>query len=259
MLIIYFCIFFLGASLASFVNATIYRLESKNRKSKGKTFPVFEKRSHCEYCGKELTWVELLPVVGFILCSGKCKKCGKRINIYYPISEFILGISTLLFYIYDVPLYFIVTLIFLFALSYYDYLERSIPSRLTHIFLVISLTFFFLFNLNIQNIIVVGAIVLFLLILSFVMKKSFGLGDILVLGGIGLQMDYKNFLVMFWVSVLGALFVSILYGAFTKKDLRKIKIPMIPFFMISFTISCVFGEYIFDFVINDFLPLLIWK
>jgi len=255
MLIIYFCIFFLGASVASFINATIYRLENKD----GKNLSVFEKRSHCEYCGKKLTWIELLPVVGFIICLGKCKKCGKRINIYYPISEFILGISTLLFYIYDIPIYFIITLIFLSALSYYDYLERSIPSNLTHIFLIISLAFFFLFNLNIQSIIVMGIIILFLLLLSFLMKKSFGLGDIFVLSGIGLQMNFKDFLVMFWISILSALSASILYGAFAKKDLRKIKIPMIPFFMISFTISCVFGEYIFDFVINDFLPLLIWK
>jgi len=254
MLVLYICIFFLGASIASFVNATIYRLESKGEK----TFSIFEKRSHCEYCGKKLTWVELLPVVGFIVCLGKCRKCGEKINVYYPISEFILGMSILLFYIYNIPAYFVVTLIFLSALSYYDYLERSIPSRLTHIFLIISLAFFFLFNLNIQTIIVISIIVLFLLVLSYLMKKSFGLGDILVLGGIGLQMNFKDFLVMFWISVLSALFASILYGTFTRRDLRKIKIPMIPFFMVSFTISCIFGEYIFNFVINDFLPLLVW-
>jgi len=259
MAIIYLCVFFLGASVASFINATIYRLDSKNKKNSEKLFSTFDKRSHCEYCGKQLTWIELIPIVGFLLCAGKCKKCGKKINIYYPISEFVLGLSILLFYIYDIPFYYVATLILLFILSYYDYSERSIPSRLTHIFLVISLVFFLLFNLNIQSLIFTGGVVLFLLILSFLMKKSFGLGDILVLAGIGLQVGYENFLVMFWIGIVGALFFSVMYGAFARKDLRKIKIPMIPFFMVSFVISCVYGQYIFDFVMNGFFPLLAWK
>lgn len=67
--------------------------------------PVFDAanlrgRSRCPYCKKELTAVELIPLLSFIIQGGKCRSCGHRLSPQYPIVES-LGGAIFLF----VPLY----------------------------------------------------------------------------------------------------------------------------------------------------------
>ncbi len=249
MFVIYSSIFFLGASLASFINATLYRIDNK-KEFKNNWRTIARRNSYCENCKKELNWIELFPIVGYLIYGGKCSKCRKSINIYYPISEFILGVSTLLFYLNSVPFYLYIILIFLFILSYYDYIYKAVPKSLVHVFLGISILFFIVFNFSLITLVIVLSLAISLLILSALMKKSFGLGDVLILIGLGIVMSYKSFLVMFWIGILLALLCSIVYSILKKRDLRKIKIPMIPFFTISFLITCIYGLHIYDLLTN---------
>lgn len=250
MLITYICLFFIGASFASFINATLYRLD------KGYKYPkIVYDRSHCEYCKKELSWIELIPVLGYVFVKGKCSKCGKRINIYYPLSELYLGISFLLFYTFNIPFYLWPILIFLFILSYHDNLYRAVPKNIVHIFLIYCIFSFFIFNFNILSLLSTSVITISLLILTSIMKKSFGTGDILVLISLGMVIDYKSYLVTFWLGVMTALLYSILIIIVKKKSMKKVKIPMIPFFAISFVIGTIYGDSIFDYLSNI---LLIW-
>lgn len=48
--------------------------------------------SKCEGCGRRLSLLELLPVIGHLLARGKCKECGYRIPVGYPLSEMFLGL-----------------------------------------------------------------------------------------------------------------------------------------------------------------------
>ena len=85
------------------------------------------------------------------------------------------------------------------------------------------------------------------------MKKSFGLGDILILLGLGLIVNYKNFLILFWGGIIIALLFSVIYGITNKRNLQKIKIPMLPFFTISYVIALMYGEQIFSFLTGMYL------
>lgn len=237
--------FFLGASLGSFLNATAYRVD--NKKEYKNDFRIIAKRnSHCEYCKKELTWLELIPVLGYLIVGGRCSKCKKRISIYCPISEFLLGIATLLFYIHNVSFHLCIVLLFLFVLSYYDKVYRAIPKNMVHIFLGVCSVLFVFINLNLLSFVVTVVLVLFLFVLSLLMKKSFGMGDMLLLVGLGLVMEYRSFLVMFWFGILLALFCSICYSILRKKNLKGMKIPMVPFFAISFVVGALYGIYLYD-------------
>lgn len=70
--------FVIGACIGSFINALNYRY-IKGRSMLG--------RSECPRCGHKLTPVELIPIISYLLQSGKCKKCKKTISPRYPLVE----------------------------------------------------------------------------------------------------------------------------------------------------------------------------
>ena len=240
MAIFYLCLFFLGASLASFLNATVYRLEN------GYTYPkIATLSSHCEKCKKPLNWKQLIPILGYIFYKGKCPKCKSEVNIYYPISELILGTIFLLSYLSSIPLFFYIIILFLFVLSFYDYLSNSIPKNLVHILIAISIIFFFFFNFNLENI-YLPLIICGVLLLINIIKKSFGFGDILLLFSIGILQSFGQFLVTFWLAIFIALLYSLIFVVKKKEDIKKAKIPMVPFISLAFCISVLYGESIYS-------------
>ena len=244
MVIIYICIFFLGASIASFLNATLYRIEEKYR------YPeIIKLGSHCEKCKHMLTWWELIPVLGYILIGGKCTSCKRKINIYYPLSELFLGISSLLFFLNTVPWYYWIVIIFLFILSYHDIKYKAVPQNIVHVFLAICVFVFLLFSFNISNIYFPLVITLSFILINF-FKKSFGMGDILVLLGLGILFDYERYLVMFWLGILVALLSSVILIVKKIDNIKKAKVPMLPFFTISFTISLLYGDKIYELLLK---------
>lgn len=240
MIIIYLCIFFLGASLASFLNATVYRLE------KGYKYPeIVTLNSHCEKCKKSLNWKQLFPIFGYIFYKGRCPNCKSPVSIYYPIAELILGSIFLLFYLYQIPLFFFLIILFLFVLSYYDYLSNSVPKTLVHVMLGLCILLFFFFNLHLESI-YLPLVICGILLLINIFKKSFGLGDILVLFSIGILQTFEEFLVTFWLAIFIALFYSLIFIVRKKEDIKKAKVPMVPFISLAFSISVLYGEAIYE-------------
>ncbi|MEL6874636.1 MAG: prepilin peptidase [Pseudomonadota bacterium] len=48
---------------------------------------VVSGRSRCDHCQTELGWPDLVPVVSYVLQSGKCRTCGERIAPEHPAIE----------------------------------------------------------------------------------------------------------------------------------------------------------------------------
>jgi leader peptidase (prepilin peptidase) / N-methyltransferase len=48
---------------------------------------VVASRSRCRSCGATLGPAELIPVVSWLVQSGKCRACGAQIGWYYPVVE----------------------------------------------------------------------------------------------------------------------------------------------------------------------------
>lgn len=76
-------IFFLGASVGSFVNVLIDRTIQGTDWVGG--------RSRCDHCKKTLTWYDMVPIVSYLFYRGRSRCCHKRLSARYPIVEFILG------------------------------------------------------------------------------------------------------------------------------------------------------------------------
>jgi len=242
--IIYPWIFLLGASVASFLNASLYRIDNKYK------YPdIIKSGSHCEKCGHVLKWWELIPILGYILIRGKCTECKEPINIYYPISELFLGSVFLLFYIFSIYYYLWIVILFLFILSYFDVKDKEIYKNLVHVFLGVSFLFFLLYTFELSNIYLPLIFAGIFLILN-IFKKSFGLGDILILLGLGILISWQQYLILFWLGILVALLYSLILVLKDNADIKKTKVPMIPFFTISFTLAILYGEEIYGLLLK---------
>ena len=69
----------LGAMFGSFLNVCIIRLpEDKS---------VVKPRSSCPKCGHLIRAWDNIPVFSWIILGGKCRDCGARISVQYPLVE----------------------------------------------------------------------------------------------------------------------------------------------------------------------------
>ena len=120
---IYFTIviFVIGTTIASFLNALLYRIDN------GYKYPeIFIKGSHCEKCSKQLSWYELIPIISFVIFRGRCKQCGYKVPLYYPVSEFFLGLSFASSFYFQQNWSIYILIIFLFTFSYFDRIYKGI-------------------------------------------------------------------------------------------------------------------------------------
>lgn len=68
-----------GACVGSFLNVCVYRWpEDKS---------VVSPPSSCPACSTRIRWYDNVPVLGWLWLRGKCRACGNRISIQYPLVE----------------------------------------------------------------------------------------------------------------------------------------------------------------------------
>jgi leader peptidase (prepilin peptidase)/N-methyltransferase len=68
-----------GACVGSFLNVCIYRWPEG--------LSVVRPRSRCPVCETPIRARDNVPVLGWLLLRGKCRECGARISIQYPLIE----------------------------------------------------------------------------------------------------------------------------------------------------------------------------
>ena len=82
--------FVLGACMGSFINASVFRLASKQ--------DIVKDRSKCPKCLYQLKWFDLIPIISYSTLKGKCRSCKKSIPYQYLLAEIISGSIFLLTY-----------------------------------------------------------------------------------------------------------------------------------------------------------------
>lgn len=68
-----------GLAVGSFLNVCTFRWPE------GRS--VVTPGSHCPGCGSPIRWYDNVPVASYLLLRGRCRRCGARISIQYPIVE----------------------------------------------------------------------------------------------------------------------------------------------------------------------------
>lgn len=119
--------FVVGICIGSFLNVVIIRLP------RGRS--IIRPSSRCGFCRTALKWAENIPVLGFFLCGGMCKKCGRPFSIRYAFIEMLTGVFALA--VYSVfgwtitALFMFAFVSILIAVSFIDLDLKLIPDSLS--------------------------------------------------------------------------------------------------------------------------------
>ena len=135
MVVIYSIVVFIyGLLFGSFFNVVGYRLPNG--------LSIIKPGSFCPKCNHSLKWYELIPVFSFIIQKGKCRKCGCRISLFYPLIELLTGILFLISYlVFGFSIEFILSILissFLVIVIVSDFSYLVIPDEVTIFFVLVK-------------------------------------------------------------------------------------------------------------------------
>ena len=102
----YILAFVFGLLVGSFLNVVIYRLPKMMEADwqqqcrtllnletaetgTAEEFNLIRPRSRCPHCGHQITALENIPVISYLLLGGKCSACKSAISIRYPLIELV--------------------------------------------------------------------------------------------------------------------------------------------------------------------------
>jgi leader peptidase (prepilin peptidase)/N-methyltransferase len=77
----YIFIFVLGALIGSFLNVCIYRIP--------RGLSIIRPSSRCPACGTPIKVYDNIPILSYMLLLGKCRACGAKLSVRYPLVEFL--------------------------------------------------------------------------------------------------------------------------------------------------------------------------
>ncbi|MDX9691708.1 MAG: prepilin peptidase, partial [Acholeplasmataceae bacterium] len=101
-------IFIIGMLLSSFYGVLAMRIPNKES---------ILGRSYCPKCQHQLKFIDVLPIIGYVINKGRCRDCKESIPIIYLIIEIFGGLLFLGSYLlYGLSLTFIVAIILISVL-----------------------------------------------------------------------------------------------------------------------------------------------
>ncbi|MEY7999863.1 A24 family peptidase [Clostridium sp. Mt-5] len=238
-------IFIFGAVIGSFLNVCIYRIP----RGESTAYPP----SHCTNCGNKIKWYDLIPIISYFVLKGKCRYCGEKISIRYPLIEFITALLYLMLYIkIGIGIDFIKYITFmsiLIVVGMIDFDTTDVYFKTTAAGVVFALIFMAVYwnmGFEIRNFIFGGILSgIFFTIIIFITKGGMGWGDMEICVFCGLFLGFKLTLVMMFLSfVLGAAVGMILI--LSGKKSRKDYIPFGPFISLASIITVFLGGTILN-------------
>ncbi|HNQ35441.1 MAG TPA: prepilin peptidase [bacterium] len=245
-----FLVFLFGAVFGSFLNVCIYRMPL--------SLSIVKPNSFCPGCKKPIKWFDNIPMLSYLMLSGRCRHCRKPISPRYFLVELLTAALFLfLYWQFGLDVRFFVFAPFVMALilvSFIDWDHYLIPDCivLPGIPIGLLLNFFFpvLAGLNAWlpalrdafiGVLVGGG---FLLLLGWLgtlafKKDAMGGGDVKLLAMIGAFLGWKSVLMtLFFGSLFGSVVSLALIAAGVKK--RDEYIPFGPYLSLGAVLALFF-------------------
>lgn len=239
MIVITIVAFLYGIVIGSFLNVLIYRIPKKEN------FTMT--RSHCMKCDYQLRWYDLVPLFSYLFLRGKCRKCGQKISVQYPIIEALNGVFWALIFIkfglsIESLLY---CLLFsaLLTLSLIDFRTYEIPIGFNIFILILGLVRVATDYKNWLTYVIglVSVSVVLLLIFLISQGRAIGGGDVKLMAATGLLLGWQYNLLGF---VIGCILGSVIHIIRMKVSKESHTLAMGPYLSAGVIISIFVGEYL---------------
>lgn len=243
MFIILILWFILGAMIGSFVLVLASRFKEDGFKSS------LTGRSQCDSCDHTLNWLDLIPIISFIMLGGKCRYCHKKIAPNHLIAEIGLGLMAVvlaikfsLFLVVGLNLIIIALLITLALIDYFN-------QQVLEVILIAALPFIVaLAIINHVNYlsVIYGLLVglgLFFLLFALGRGRWMGFGDVEVASLLGVWLGFPGIV----LAIMVAFVSGAIYGVYllaSKKAAMGSRLPFVPFLVFGGVITLLFGRSI---------------
>lgn len=241
----------LGLAVGSFLNVCIHRVP----RGQSLTSPP----SRCPHCDYQLRWFDNIPVVSYAILGGRCRKCGARISIRYPIIELVtMGVFVLHGAVFGwspllVPrVVFACAMIVLFAI---DLEHQLLPNVITLPGIAVGLIASSVLPPGIVDALIgilVGGGVLWLIgeaYFRFSGQEGMGGGDVKMLAMIGAFLGWKLVLVTLVLSSVVGSIIGLIVIA-TRKGGMKYALPYGTFLALGALVASLAGEAIVNWYVG---------
>ncbi len=272
-------LFIFGAIVGSFLNVVIYRLPVMMQRdwrrdclefleqapdAASEKFNLNTPRSRCGHCGHQISALENIPILSYLVLGGKCSSCKTRISPQYPLVElFTAVVSIVVGWHFGVTLQAAAALLLtwsLIALGGIDIGHKLLPDSITLPLLwfgVLLALFEVYIDLETS---VIGAMAgylslwtIFMLFKLITGKEGMGHGDFKLLAALGAWLGWKPlFLVILISSAVGAVVGITLI--LLKRNERGTQIPFGPYLAAAGWMTLLWGDDLMRYYSSLFGP-----
>ena len=255
----------LGLCVGSFLNVVIHRLPRMMEREwhaqcadlRGETplpaevLSLARPRSHCPSCGHQITVLENIPIVSYLILRGKCSKCAAPISARYPVVEAATGLLSAYAAWHFGPtpqaLGALIMLWALIALTAIDLDTQLLPDSITLPLLWIGLALNLAGTYVDISSAVIGAMVGYLTLWSVFWlfklltgKEGMGYGDFKLLAALGAWLGWQMLPVIILLSSIVGAVVGICLIVFSRHG-RNTPIPFGPYLAAAGIIALFWG------------------
>ena len=239
-----------GAVIGSFLNVVAHRVpRSESLVSPG---------SRCPACGAPVRPYDNIPVVSWLLLRGRCRDCGVRISVRYPLVELITGLvfaAVVAVRGFDDDLVLELPLVAaLIALAAIDYDHKLLPNKIVYPLAAYGVIATLLVDRDdlVENLVAGAGAFLFLLAAVIAYPRGMGMGDVKLAGAMGLFLG---------LSIIPALLAAFLSGSVVGVFIlaregaagRKKAVPFGVFLALGGVVGLLAGPELIDLYESNFL------
>lgn len=258
----------LGLLVGSFLNVVIHRLpkimeqdwQSQCAELRGAPPPTHGKlglatpRSRCPHCEHQISALENVPILSYLVLGGKCRGCGAAISLRYPMVEALTGLlfGFAAWKLGGTPatagaLLFIAAMV---ALTFIDFDTQLLPDDITLPLLWAGLLFNIFGVFTDLRSAVLGAVTGYLSLWSIYWafklvtgKEGMGYGDFKLLAAIGAWLGWQMLPVTILLSSLVGAVVGVALIVLARHG-RNVPIPFGPYLAAAGVIALFWGPQI---------------
>jgi leader peptidase (prepilin peptidase)/N-methyltransferase len=238
-------IFLWGLCIGSFLNVCIFRIPAAQS--------IVRPRSACPQCQTPIRFYDNIPILSYMWLKGRCRDCGQKIALRYPLVELLTGcLAWGTYFKFGLTVTGLIYFAFIAALvviTFIDLDHRIIPDFITlpgiPLFLAASMVIPTITLLESIVGVLAGGGSLLAVAWTYKMithKDGMGGGDIKLLAMIGALLGWQGVLLTIFVASAVGTLAGFAHMIQVRQKNMKLAIPFGPFLAIGALVYIFWGE-----------------